>query len=183
MHRTWNAFYLTLVVAGLAVSTGQAKVAPISFEKLIQSSDFIVLGQVTEVREISGVPFATVTVLESLKGDASNKVVYSAEKTWTCDISSAISGETALFFFNHYKIGPTMVRNREKSLLLESLFAEAFNVNKLFRLGHSGHGRFPLVTSPDGETVKISPSVFAPKTLGRSRQEVVDFTRKVLAKS
>src|SRR5688500_11886179 len=97
--------FLVLTFAVSAAVSVQAKAGSISFEDLASSSEQIVIGKVETVTSIEDVRVAKVAVTRTLKGIPVNEVYYLAEPTWTCDITSAEVGETALFFF--YKYGFT----------------------------------------------------------------------------
>ncbi len=85
------------------------------------------------------VRLAEVEVSRVLHGDASlRRIHYLAEGTWTCDVSDANPGETALFFLD-----------RSRGLAEESpaLLARATSqgvAQPFYQLAHSGHGRMPL---------------------------------------
>src|SRR5438876_11409873 len=75
-----------------------AKVGPMDFSTLVRVSDAIVLGRVVDVSKVKGVKIAQVKVLETYKGRKVDELFLLAQATWTCDISEAVKGETALWF-------------------------------------------------------------------------------------
>ena len=101
----------------------EAMVGLVSLEKLIATSDAIVVAQVVRV---SGPPrhsgrerIATAQVLRSFKSPLDGSFRFLASPTWTCDLSDAVDGEVVLLFLNR----------RDASS---------------FAIAHSGHGRMPL---------------------------------------
>ena len=88
-----------------AVMAG-AKVMPTTLRKLTASADLIVVGRVTNIIPVKGIPVAEVEVAETLKGKPYKRVYYLAQPTWTCDITSATIGESAVFFFEEYIFDP-----------------------------------------------------------------------------
>lgn len=177
-----KSIFCLLVIAILTLSA-QAKVAPVALEDLIKRSDVILLGKVSSIRRIGDVDFAEVEVLEMLKGEQRQKIVYSAERTWPCDMSGAVSGETALFFFTTYKFTPSFRRNSEQAILLRESAAEFFDTNDLFRLSFDGRGRMPVVIAHTDEFLSISSSVLLPKGLSLSLSKILEFSKKVIADS
>ncbi|HUR28698.1 MAG TPA: hypothetical protein VM509_10970 [Planctomycetota bacterium] len=83
--------------------------------------------------------FAEAEVVELLKGERSLKRVhFLAQRTWTCDTSEAVTGETALFFFNSLAL-PEPSRPRFLRSMLEFT-----SDSPAYRIAHSGRGRMPL---------------------------------------
>lgn len=163
-------FLLVLVFSTLAA---HAKVAPVSIETLIKRSDLIVVGRVTEIRQIEGVNFATIEVLQTLKGNTVATVFYSAERTWPCDSSDAVDGETALFFFTTYRAGKRFGRSAKQTEPLDEAVKRTFTEDELFRLAYDGRGRMPIKDLVSDKLLEINPSVILPKNL---RHELVDVT-------
>jgi hypothetical protein len=174
---------LCLLVIAFLTLPAHGKVAPVALEDLIKQSDVILLGKVSSIHRIGDVDFAEVEVLEMLKGEQRLKIVYSAERTWPCDISGAVNAETALFFFTTYKFGPTFRRNAEQTILLRESAAGFFHTNDLFRLSFDGRGRMPMVISGNDKSLSISPGVRLPKGLNPTLSEIVEFSSKVIADS
>lgn len=98
----------TLLIALVVGPTmdGAAKVMGTTLRNLAASADLIVVGRVTNIIAVQGVPVAEVEVAETLKGRPHKRIYYLAQSTWTCDITSAKVGETTLFFFKRYRFDP-----------------------------------------------------------------------------
>jgi hypothetical protein len=158
------AALLAVVPTSSPCSTG---VGLRSLEDLTRFADAIFIGRVEEVFEIEqgpsetpsnasgfysllrrSVPIAKVSVLRALKGVEKGDVVhYLAARRWTEDISTAISGETALFFLD--RSDWTDERSREfRSELKQRTGASSTHV-----LSHHGRGRMPLRIVEDREYV------------------------------
>jgi len=88
---------------GFALAAGaapvSAKVGPTSLAHLAMYSDHVVVARATSmVQDASGRDWARIDVLETWKGHPPAGVEVLASPTWTCDTSTAVMGETALFF-------------------------------------------------------------------------------------
>lgn len=186
------------LVLTFAVSTAvsvQAKVGSISFEDLASSSEQIVIGKVETVTSIEDVRVAKVAVTRTLKGTPVNELYYLAEPTWTCDITSAEVGETALFFF--YKYGFTAnPKSRETlpdgQILLKTDYEEPLGFraqiesltkgNSFWMVAHSGRGRMPLRTINGVDYVTLwTEDVILPKRIKtvEGPEAEYDFIRSV----
>jgi hypothetical protein len=109
-----------------------AKVAEIPLKELVAQSDLIVLAKVSKVedgpaeikteddRSFPRVKVAAAEVIETWKGRSLREVRYVASPLWTCDISSAETGERVVLFLVSGKDSPIMM------------------------IAHSGRGRMPL---------------------------------------
>jgi hypothetical protein len=76
-----------------------AKVAGVSFERLVRISDVIVVARVDRVSKPAvGKKWATASVIETWKGVLQTNVTFLASPTWTCDVSEANKGETVVLF-------------------------------------------------------------------------------------
>ncbi len=141
-----------------------ARVSPIRFEDLVRFSDVIAVGRVVRIEEIhwSGwkssnswgwpeslppkVPLAELTVTSVLKGGPETKtLLFLAVSTWTCDITSAEVGETALFFLQ--EAGQDEVFDAE----LHRDIGRRFPGIPFMRVLWSGRGKMPLRSLPDGQ--------------------------------
>jgi hypothetical protein len=109
------------VIVALLLPT-PARVATIPVAKLAEDSDLIVIARVTSV---TGRWFARrtarATPIASWKGHPEEVVEFLASPTWTCDVSTAVPGETAVLFLRVDDTGRLTI-------------------------GHSGRGRMPIVT-------------------------------------
>jgi hypothetical protein len=90
-----------LAVLLVGSPTAEAKVRGISLSELVQLSDRIVVGTVSQIHDVSGIQVGEVTVLETLKGVPPAPVLYVlAQPTWICDITEVEVGQTALLFLS-----------------------------------------------------------------------------------
>ena len=139
------------------IATPPAEVANIRLDDLVRFSDVIVLGEVEKVERIARdhvvtktgagtgdhlpdvVPIALIHVSRVVKGPAGLETVqYVAAPTWTCDITTAVLGETALLFLGD---------SSHDELLGEKLRRDvraALPTGDLMDLMWSGRGRMPL---------------------------------------
>jgi hypothetical protein len=129
------------MVCGLvAAFPGEAKVGRIKLGELIRGSDCILLAQVEQMLTIDGLKVAKAVPRQVLKGSPNVTTLYFvADKTWTCDISTAQTGETALLFLVKAKsdrIERRMIRKPTARVTLKPLFL----------IGDSGRGRMPMRT-------------------------------------
>jgi hypothetical protein len=119
--RSKPAALLPLLWLCIVTMPAFAKVASISFDELIQSSDLIVVAKVESVsRPLIGKRYAKATIAAVWKGPKTEKVEFLASPTWTCDISEAKKGETVLLF---------LIKSDE---------------SRSYSIAHSGRGRMPL---------------------------------------
>ena len=122
-----------------------ARVAPADFSTLVRKANLVVLGKVVGVDTINGAKIARVKVIQTYKGRRIEVLSFVAQPTWTCDISDAVTGETALLILHSY----TEPRNTSEQPLFSPLASpkelEAGGVTKpIFLLMHSGRGRMPV---------------------------------------
>ena len=137
---------LALIVLGVSNSL-HARVAPTDFSTLVRKADVVVLGKVVRVETINGVKIARVKVLETYKGRKLDVLSFVAQPNWTCDISDAVKGETALLLLHLYTnlrktSEPALFSPRSSPAELEAGGA----VKPIFLLMDSGRGRMPLRT-------------------------------------
>jgi hypothetical protein len=180
---TKRALILAVILV-FGVGLVGAKVAPTTLAKLIRFSDSIALGTVTDVRAIDGIHVARVKVSQTLKGKESDEFYFLADPTWTCDITTANGGETALFFLVPYQFGPSEFRDlmgfKEPRDFQQALKA-ATGQTSLFELAWSGRGRMPLrdvegvqyVTLWTGD-VRLPPGI---PTIGGPEAKYASFIR------
>lgn len=137
---TMRLALLTILFACAVATEATAKVAQISFEQLVWSSDLIIVAKVESVGpQLNGKRYANAKVTENWKGPPTGRVEFLASPTWTCDISQATEGETVL------------------------LFLAKENASRGYLIAHSGHGRMPLRSLGRKSYVKFSPMVQLPK--------------------
>ena len=191
MHSTLS--FLTTILAVFAIAFFampiQAKVAPAPIEDLIRQSQLIVVGKVKSVSKIERVDFANVEILQTLKGNSFKNIYYSAERTWTCDMSTAVDGETALFFFDKYKIEPNLNNANQppnpfrmpKTDSFKETVERLISDSELFRLSFDGRGRMPIEETISEKKLQISSGVILPKDLKPELSEIINYTNKVLS--
>ena len=109
--------------AFLSAAPASAKVAAISLDKLVATSEEIVIATVTELSPASPLReelvLASAQVKRTLKGSVTGTFQFLASPTWTCDTSTAELGETVLLFLNGDR-------------------------GSHYIIAHSGRGRMPL---------------------------------------
>jgi hypothetical protein len=141
MRQSMKSLLVTLV-ALLAAPQVFAEVAAISFEKLVQNSEIIVVADVEAVsKTLLGKRYAKAKVIEVWKGKPSEKIEFLASPTWTCDISDAKKGERVLLFL--------MKTDNSRS----------------YAITHSGRGRMPFQSIAGTNCVKFASDVILPKEL------------------
>jgi hypothetical protein len=112
--RTFLLSTLILTLALALPKTSSARAAMPTLEELTKSAQLIVVARVEEIStdksdaagHFSGVSaiswkkrVATARVLEVWKGTAAGETVkFRASKSWTCDVSTAVVGETVVLF-------------------------------------------------------------------------------------
>jgi len=69
-----------------------------TLEGLTRTASLIVVAQVENVTEKDGVKVATARVIDVWKGRSEGTVQFRASRSWTCDASTAIPGETVVLF-------------------------------------------------------------------------------------
>lgn len=141
---------LALVVA--LATPAHAKIGQASLGQLVQRSAAIAVVKVTWVGEVAGSRVARAEVVTSYRGPAAGQeLIFLAERTWACDVSTAVAGETVLVFL--YDM-PDPRRAR--------LAAAVKKGTPLYVIGHGGRGRLPLVTDDRG-TVRVEKRVGTPE--------------------
>jgi hypothetical protein len=163
-----------------AVKSVAPRVGVMSFDELVRFSDAIVVARVIAVHEVlradptgevladphaefertrkSAWAIAEAEVLRRIKGErGTTRVWFVAEPTWTCDISTANTGETVLLFLSESGLPA-----RETEWFARAL-AALTRGTPLHAVMHSGYGRMPVFMRADREYVR--PDVFKlPKT-------------------
>lgn len=133
-----TALFAILLACTVATQTF-AKVASISFEKLVQNSDLILVAKVESVtRPLIGKRYAKAKITEIWKGTQAEQIEFLASPTWTCDISEAKKGETVL------------------------LFLSQGGKSRSYAIAHSGRGRMPLRTLEGKRYATIWPDIRLP---------------------
>jgi hypothetical protein len=144
---------LLAVVLAVCSASGtplEAKVRPTTLVQLARESEYIVLARVEDLLTSNGLRVAKAVPQTTLKGVEDTSAFYFvAERTWTCDTSTALKGETALLF---------LCRSPGGTVERELLHKPTVHVplRPLFFIGHSGRGRMPLRVV-DGLTCVMVP--------------------------
>jgi hypothetical protein len=150
-----------------------AMVAYTTLEHLAVRANRILVGRVERVFRVpldvcdAGGPLssrprrvAKVRPVQWIKGGPGPECVFVlAEGTWTCDTSTAVPGETALFFLEAVaadRSAPT------PWLGLDSFFEGLTGVSAVSRIDWSGHGRMPCLTFLGRPCVEIDTEVIRP---------------------
>lgn len=107
-----------------------------TFEMLTRTASLIVVAQVENVTEKGDVSIATARVIDVWKGRSAGIVQFRASKSWTCDVSKAIPGETVVLF----------------------LAGDAQTV--VTAIAYSGIGRLPVNNAECMQTVMLYGSLF-----------------------
>jgi hypothetical protein len=82
-----------------AAAPASAKIGPIALADLARGSDHVVMARVASMTEDgSHQAWARLEIIETWKGAPAASLEVLASPTWTCDVSTAEPGETALFF-------------------------------------------------------------------------------------
>jgi len=149
---------LGLVFVALAASLAApppafARVAPTKLETITQAADAIAVARVDSVRLYGGMKVALATVTRPLKGLKSRqRFCFLAERSWSCDRSTAIRGETVLLFLTRpgprytawvAKAHPGIARGRPR---LPNI--------PFYTIAHSGNGRVPVTMRGRAESLK-----------------------------
>jgi hypothetical protein len=160
MLEAQHALLIPLAVSAVAPPTPSAEVPSVTIADLIRFSDAVVVGRVERVqiihrpqdevesgseflKELGGeVRFAEISISRILKGRADRKrVIFLAARTWTCDVTTAVAGETALLFLGDEDDGADFDENMRRRVRAE------FPKGQWMHLAWSGYGRMPLRTT------------------------------------
>lgn len=160
-----KSWIVILLAFGLVVPvSANLKVATISIKDIAQSSQVIVVADVIEIVDRSGVRVAMAKVVRGLKGAVPNDTIeFVAEKTWTCDISNAVLGERVLLYL-------IKVRDRDGVTMFKQDLSKAASMSRsagrvLYELYHSGRGRIVINRSKDGDWLAVKRRSGDPWTL------------------
>lgn len=170
---------LLLFLATVPLLGSRPKVRSITLEELWRGSEIVVLGRVEKVEEVirevppgnaryaheqwmydGSVPIAVVEVQRTLRGSEGLKSIpVFAQRTWTCDVTQAVPGESALFFLER-----TQVLDREGEKFRHTL-ADAFGKAEVRAIRWSGRGRMPARDFEGKQVLDFWPEVLMPEDL------------------
>lgn len=129
---------------GLA-TMAHARVGTIDIGELRQLSSLVVLGHISSVKEIDGVKVAMIKPQKFLKGQATGPIAFVAEPTWTCDMSTAVSGERVLLYLSPLTTTGSFAKTKAGDNMVKASDACRKRGMQLLALSHSGRGRIPLL--------------------------------------
>ncbi|MCH7905607.1 MAG: hypothetical protein IH944_13710 [Armatimonadetes bacterium] len=149
-------YWIAVIVAlGLVVPVSASNRVPkTNFESITRSSQVIVVADVTQIVDRSGVRVAVARVVRGLKGAAPNESIeFVAEGTWACDVSNAVIGERVLLFLREawdrsgasaYKLdlGQAAMKSRSAGRVL-------------YEIVHAGQGRILINRSNGGDWLAV----------------------------
>jgi hypothetical protein len=139
------------------VSGASAKRMELTLEDLARQSQVIVSARVDSVAEIGGVKVAEATVLRPIAGwKAGTKLTFLAHRTWTCDSSHAVGGETVLLFLNRCDPSQGGIGLKpfwDQHPQFNSEYNQRFGKIPFYQMVNSGQGR--MVVIMNGKTPHI----------------------------
>ena len=137
------------------------KVKTITVDELYQMSQVIATAKVESISAVSGVKVATAKIIKIFKGKpVTDHLKFVAQQTWTCDISTAIKGETILLYLSPVT---SSLKEQEVTQLDGAASELALNGFTLYSIGHSGRGRLALTSVKGAYAVA---AYFESSTLG-----------------
>ena len=149
-------FSCSVLITVLSVSS-YAEVATATLKNLIIYSKVIVVGKVVKVSTVENLKIAEVEVIEVLKGQFNNRILYyRANPLGACDVSGGKEQEIGIYFFSD-QINISAL-SKEDPEFVEKLKPVTQNPD-FFNLTWDGQGRL-LIKSADRNRVV---SVYIPK--------------------
>jgi len=142
MGRIGSAFILTLLS-----SLATAKVGTIKLDELAKQSEMIAFAEVVSVRQVAGHTVAFARPIRVYKGKSKALIAFIAERTWTCDTSTANKGEFAMLYLSPVPSGARTMGGESYDSTIDIV---ARSGSALQYLSHSGRGR--VVCHPQGAT-------------------------------
>ena len=128
---------LIMVLVSATATPVASKVAATSLRDLTRSAKAIAVVKVSATRKVADLKWANATVIRGVKGvKTGDTVTFLAEPTWTCDISEARVGETALVFLVDARHHETWWGFKEPD--------RTKLPNDAYLLAWSGRGRMPI---------------------------------------
>lgn len=135
-HRLIQVWLVAVAITLCSPKVTLSRAIMPTFEMLTRTASLIVVAQVENVTEKGGISVATARVIDVWKGRSEETVQFRASKSWTCDVSKAIPGETVvLFLASDAQTGVTAIV-------------------------YSGIGRLPVNNVEGNQTVTVYGSLF-----------------------
>ena len=170
--KVWTLAVFSLYIAVPAVAN--FSVATIGLVDLVQRSEVIVVAEVSKIVIRAGVKVAVAKVTQGIKpGSPTGTIEFVADKTWTCDTSNAVVGESVLLYLNK-------VRKDARVTMLKRDLGRAAGESQaqgrtLYRLAYHGRGRIVVNLDDQGDWIGVKKrfnedawtlnvNLFAPKT-------------------
>lgn len=154
-------------------------VVEVELVDLVRYADRVVVGRVEQVVQLerepvdgrrtgfgtaTSLPFADLTVLEVWKGEPLDTALILAAGTWTCDVTKAVPGETAVWFLDDADAladeGPRLVEGVQRR----------FGERRVRSVLWAGRGRMPLRTEDGERLAACRDPVRLPDDLGARRR-------------
>ncbi len=153
---TFEYVKVALLMASVLAVPAQARVARTTLVDLARNADAIVIARVEGVPSFDGLPVARAVPTRVLKGNlGQGPLHFVAGPTWSCDMSTAVRGETVLLFLNRAETDRFSRKGYRQP-------GARVPVKPLYTLAHSGRGRMPLRTVQGRTHVVLPFDVEAP---------------------
>ena len=135
-HRITHVLFVAVTITLFSPEAAISRAIMPTLEMLTRSATLVVVAQVENVTAKGNVRIATARVIDVWKGQSAGIVQFRASRSWTCDVSNAIPGETVvLFLVENAQTGETAI-------------------------AYSGMGRLPVNKAENKETVVLSGNLF-----------------------
>ena len=135
-YRVIQVWLVCLAITLFSPEAALSRAVMPTLEGLTRTASLIVVAQVENVTEDGGVRVATARVMDVWKGRSKGIVRFRASRSWTCDASTAIPGETVVLF----------------------LAGDA--QTDVMAIAYSGMGRLPVNDANGTQTVELYSSLF-----------------------
>lgn len=148
--RQLRTLFVLLLLFGAANSV-HARRMEMSLEELARHSQVIVSAQVKMVSTIGGMKVAEATVVRSIAGEnvkEGMKLTFIAGRTWACDTSHAVAGETVLLFLTQLdreKPDPLLKEFLNERPQFDAEYTRQYDKTPFFRIANSGQGRLEVI--------------------------------------
>lgn len=159
--KLFTAFASAILIT--AVNNAHGRVASTTLEALTKSADAIAVAKVDRVTRIGGVKVAQATVIRPLKGlSDKQQFAFLAEKTWTCDMSHAVKGETVLIFLSKLNSRGFLGDFLNKHPQFESEKTKHLKNVPFYQIAHAGQGRMTVLDKDGIDYLTARESYYAP---------------------